>query len=230
MKNLFISDLHLGSPLFKSDNKIISLLDDKYDNIYIVGDIIDVWEDCSKFIIEDHKELILKINSLSNIKIVKGNHDPSIDKLKKIFPLSEISDCFSFKDYIFSCAIVHGDEFDKLVTKYSWLAKLLFPIHWILQRLGLNIKAFFRKLFYSVSSKRNKKYYTKLVSDIEKNLIKKYRLVYNYIVCGHTHFPKIVNINGFRYINCGDWIHNRTYVIYNEGEFTLMGENNNAIL
>jgi UDP-2,3-diacylglucosamine pyrophosphatase LpxH len=92
-----------------------------------------------------------------------------------------------------------------------------------LERLKLNIKAFFRELFYSVSAKRDKDYYIKLVGDIEKSLIKKYRPNYNYLVCGHTHLPKINKDAGVQYVNCGDWVHNRTYVIYDSGEFTLMG-------
>lgn len=223
MKNLFISDLHLGSPLFKSENEIIALLDESYDNIYIIGDIIDSWEDDVDRIVNEYKGLIDKINNLNNVRVIKGNHDPSIEKLQSIFSNCYVGNNDSFSDFIFSCIVVHGNEFDNLVTKYSWLAKLTFPIVWIGERFGFNIKACCRELFYSISSKRNKNYYTKLVSDIEKNLIKKYRSNYNYLVCGHTHLPKINRDLGVQYVNCGDWIHNRTYVVYDSGEFTLKG-------
>jgi hypothetical protein len=80
----------------------------------------------------------------------------------------------------------------------------------------LNIKAFFRELFYSISAKKDKKYYPDLVSDIEIKLKEKY-LPYGYVFCGHTHEPKIFE----NYVNSGDWVHNRTYIIYEDGKITL---------
>jgi UDP-2,3-diacylglucosamine pyrophosphatase LpxH len=41
------------------------------------------------------------------------------------------------------------------------------------------------------------------------------------VVCGHIHFPVIKDVDGIRYVNCGDWIENNTYVIFNENKFTL---------
>ena len=33
MRTLIISDIHMGSPLFKSEQFLINLLDDKFDNV-----------------------------------------------------------------------------------------------------------------------------------------------------------------------------------------------------
>ena len=64
MKILFISDIHLGSALFKSSAVIMKLLsDDSYGKIVIIGDIIDTWEGPIFKTIKDNQELINKINS-----------------------------------------------------------------------------------------------------------------------------------------------------------------------
>jgi UDP-2,3-diacylglucosamine pyrophosphatase LpxH len=39
------------------------------------------------------------------------------------------------------------------------------------------------------------------------------------VICGHIHKPEYKNIEGIEYINCGDWMENNSYVIYNEGKF-----------
>ena len=226
MKILFLSDLHLGSPLFESENEILSLLEGEYDKIFLVGDIIDIWESNLVCIVCDNQNLLKKINTLNNVVIIKGNHDPDIVGLESVFYKKYISDSFELNMDGKSVLIIHGDEFDWLVTRYSWLAKLLFPIHWFLERFGVNLKGWFRDLFCSISSKRDKKYYNELILEMEKELFNKYKNIYDCIVVGHTHLPKIIQEDGFTYVNCGDWVHNRTYVIYEDGQFKLRGEEN----
>ena len=44
MNKLYISDTHLGSPLFDSISYITSLITSpEFDEIYFLGDITDVW-------------------------------------------------------------------------------------------------------------------------------------------------------------------------------------------
>ena len=43
----------------------------------------------------------------------------------------------------------------------------------------------------------------------------------NYVICGHIHFPTIKKMDYMTYINCGDWIENNTYIIYDNNKFTL---------
>ncbi len=226
MKILFLSDLHLGSPLFKSEDKILSLLEEEYDKIIFVGDIIDVWENNLVCIVCHNQDLLKKINSLNNVIIVKGNHDPDLHSLESVFYKKYINDSFELELDGKRILIIHGDEFDRLVTKYSWLAKLLFPIHWFLERFGINLKGWFRELYCSISSKRDKKYYNELVLNMEKELFNKYKDLYDCVVVGHTHLPKIIQEDNFTYVNCGDWVHNKTYVIYKDGQFIMRGEEN----
>jgi UDP-2,3-diacylglucosamine pyrophosphatase LpxH len=213
MSILFISDFHLGSPLFKNEFAIYDLVTKgNFEHIYVIGDVIDTWENDTSKIVNKYKNF-LKLFDHTNVTIVKGNHDPDIATLKKIFPAAEIVMSKVIPDI---GIVIHGDEFDKLVTKYSWVAKIFYPVHWLLQRFGINIKAFFREMYNSISAKRNSPYYPELVSDIEIKLKEKY-LPYGYVFCGHTHEPKFFE----NYVNCGDWIHNKSYVIYDNGKIIL---------
>lgn len=227
MKVLFLSDFHLGSPLFNSNDEIISLLNKyTYDNIFLLGDIIDSWEDNVTNITIRNDELLDEINKFDNVTIVKGNHDPSIKVLETIFPNIHITDKYEYIIDKKKAILLHGDEFDFMVTKYSWLARLFYPIHWLLERFGLNIKGFLRDLYCSMSNKRDKKYFNKLLLSVETGLVNKYRNDYDYVIVGHTHMPKVVNLPDCKYVNCGDWIHNRTYILYDSGFFILRGDKN----
>jgi UDP-2,3-diacylglucosamine pyrophosphatase LpxH len=214
MKNLYLSDIHLGNPFFESEEYIIKLLNNEYKKIFLVGDIIDEWEDDVGDIVRDYKDLIDKLNSLDNLIVIKGNHDPSLEDLKFIFPNAEVCDDYFDEDD--NTLVVHGHEFDKLINKYNWLAKILYPIQWLFERFSLDLSYFFRNLFYSIAAKKDKKYYPKLVLDIEHKIVSTYTL-YDNIIVGHTHFPKIVEnkVDYISYINCGDWTHSCTYIEYN---------------
>ena len=45
------------------------------------------------------------------------------------------------------------------------------------------------------------------------------------VIAGHIHTPvdRIVKIGDdeIRYLNCGDWVENNSYIIYNNGKFTI---------
>lgn len=211
MKNLYLSDIHLGNPFFESKDYIIKLLDNEYYKVFLVGDTIDEWEEDVDSIVKEYQDLIDKLNSLDNLIVIKGNHDPSLKNLKTIFPNGEICDKYFDKDN--NSLVIHGHEFDKLINEYSWLAKILYPIQWSFERLNLDLSYFFRNLFHSIAAKKEKKYYSKLVLDIEHKIVSTYAL-YNNIVVGHTHFPKIVDNDNINYINCGDWTHSCTYIEY----------------
>ncbi len=218
MNRLFIGDLHLGSPLFKYFNEVIKLITGDYDEVVIVGDIIDTWEDDINNILKDSKRIITAINNLGQkAVIIKGNHDPSIEVMRAIFPKAQVLDKYINGKLL----VIHGEEFDSLVTKFDWLAKIMHPIHWIFQRFGWNIKGWFRELFHSISTKRQKKYYNDLISEVEKSTVRKYGVKYDYIVMGHTHLPKYVTTPMTVYLNCGDWVHNCTYIVSDGETYTL---------
>lgn len=223
MRVLFLSDFHMGSPLFKHDNRVKSLLHNGYDTIIIVGDIIDSWEDSVWDIVEKHQGLINAINALNNVIIIKGNHDPGVAELNMIFPNAFVMPEYDleFEDSVIK--IIHGHEFDDLILKYYWAAKLFFPFHWVMSRLGFDFKGWIGRLFHSISAKIQDKQYHDLVYAIETRAVDTYKSNYMAVVMGHTHAPKVVE-DDCTYVNVGDWVTHSTYVIFEDGKFLLKGE------
>lgn len=41
------------------------------------------------------------------------------------------------------------------------------------------------------------------------------------VICGHIHKPENKIVDGIHYLNCGDWIENNSYIVYENNEFTL---------
>jgi len=218
MKTLVISDIHLGSPLVDKKLEIMNLMKrEEYDTIVLNGDIFDVWEEPFNDILSTNFDFSILLHKLSKEKIVyfiMGNHDPHMIEIENLYPnIVVLRELLIDEDII----IVHGDEFDDLVTKYSWFSKLIFIPNWICERLfHFNLKASFREFFYSVSNKKNKPYYSELINDIEVEASKHYKDRCRYLIMGHTHTPKIVEGDDFTYINCGDIIHNKVCLEFDE--------------
>lgn len=229
--DLFLSDLHLGSPLFDSERELISLTGDKrFKRIFFVGDTIDVWEDDFYSIRQKFDIFVSHINQLiregKEVHIIRGNHDPDEMMLKYAWPQAKVHKTKYIED---DMIVVHGNEFDGAILKVEFINKLLyyFFIHPLIRFFNYDIRHKFQKMLSSVAARRDKSHYDKLVSQIEKDAVEKYQDKYNSIVMGHTHCPKVVDCSDGEchcdYINCGDWIHNKSYVIRNnKGEFKLI--------
>jgi len=221
MKKLFISDFHLGSPLFLKERQTTQLFNcSNYKEIYIIGDIIDTWENDVSKIIKQYDSLIRIINnSPAKVSIIQGNHDPSIDKLKFIFHSCDVVVNKEIDLDGKKVIMIHGDEFDAVVVKYLWMTKLWFPIHWVLERMGINVKGYLRELFHSISAKKQHKHYNDIVSAVEREAVKKYS-DYDIIIMGHTHLSKLVYTSKPIYINTGSLIHDPCCIEYDNGIFT----------
>jgi len=219
MTTLVLSDIHLGSPLVNNTKSILKLMQsDKYDTIVLNGDIFDTWEDSYKDILLLNLDFVKALHKISEEKLmyfIIGNHDPDKEEIKKYFHDIVVLDQLLIDDIL----IVHGHEFDDLVIKYSWLARLSFIPSWICERIfHINLKAYFREFFYSISNKKNKSYFPELINDIEKKSVSYYKNQCRYLIMGHTHTPKIVEDEECTYINCGDLIHNKVCIEFDENK------------
>jgi predicted phosphodiesterase len=104
--------------------------------------------------------------------------------------------------------MIHGDEFD---SDLGWMTKLFF-IHFILQRIGINIKAWFLSIAHKVirfikGLKKND-----LVFDAEKRIFNGYKKDYDVIIAGHTHVAKLYKDAQCVYMNCGCIISKPGYI------------------
>lgn len=223
---LFISDVHLGS---KGSNAV-ELLEvlKKYQpkKLFIVGDFIDGWLLQKRiFWTQDYVNVIRKILSYSKketeVIYVTGNHDEFLrEYTPSQFGNIYIVDEFVWNDYL----IVHGDKWDGIV-QLKWLGKLGSLGYETAIFIDRTMKRFGYKKSLSKMIKYRVKEAVKFIGRFEKELVNETkRRNLKGVICGHIHNPTDKYIDNIHYLNCGDWIENNSYIIYDNGNFKIHRE------
>ncbi len=221
---LFISDVHLGSKGSNAEQVLNVLKQYQPEYLFLVGDIVDGWLLKRKFRWpQSHTNVIRKIMSYSKngtkVIYLPGNHDEfAREYLDLNFGNIEIHN-----EYIWNNTyITHGDLYDGVV-KLKWLG--------VLGSIGydfaISIDRRLKKLGYKRSLskflKDKVKEAVKFITSFEDELCRQ-AIKHNCktVMCGHIHHPEDKLIGDVRYLNCGDWIENNSYIIYNENEYTVI--------
>lgn len=223
---VFVSDIHLGTRDSKAEEFLHFLKDNEFDELYLVGDIIDGWALKRRWIWpQAHSDVIQKIlrqaRKGTKVVYVLGNHDEFIRPFLPIF-LGDRMEVVNSCDYYGLDGkkywVVHGDFFDNITMTKRWLAvlgdrgyQLLLrmnrPLNYVRKRMG--------KKYWSLSAfikehvKKSVMYITNY-EDIVSRQAKSGR--YEGVICGHIHKAEHKIIDGVRYLNCGDWVESCTLV------------------
>ncbi len=221
---LFISDVHLGSKGSNAEQVLNILKKYQPEYLFLVGDIIDGWLLKRKFRWpQSHTNVLRKIMSYSKngtkVIYIPGNHDQFLREYGEFsFGNIEIHNEFIWNNTF----ITHGDLYDGVV-KLKWLGILgsvgydmAISIDRFLKRLGM-------KRSLSKFLKSRVKEAVKFITQYEMELIrqaKKHGCVN--VISGHIHHPEDRMVDGVRYLNCGDWIENNSYIICNDGKYTVI--------
>jgi len=222
MVTLVISDLHIGSKGCNAKEIFKLLKKTEYDRLILVGDIIDGWlfQKYKRFSDQHIKiiSLLMKISKTKPIIWISGNHD---EFLRKFTPMEmggiQIMDEYTENGIWFS----HGDLYDGIV-KLRWLGMLgsfgydaAIVIDRMMKSLG------YRKSL-SKFLKDNVKAAVSFMVDFENEMARQAtKRQCHTVVCGHIHKPNDKRIEDVRYVNTGDWIENKSYVIYTHSDELL---------
>jgi UDP-2,3-diacylglucosamine pyrophosphatase LpxH len=248
IRSLFISDIHLGSRHAHTKELIDFLTSVKKDEpefIYIVGDFIDGWKLKRNWYWDDNATLLIRkifgfIKRGTKVYLIAGNHDEFIRKFIDQYHILSFGNITITNEVIHESAagkkmmVIHGDAFD-LVTKHAkWLCVLGDIGYEFLLRLNHlvnKIRQIFRFKKWSLSKavKYNVKSAVNYMSDFEDCLVS-YGIKNGCdgVICGHIHHAEIKDINGFKYMNCGDFVESCSAIIEdNDGNFSLYYHNNN---
>jgi len=220
-KLLFLSDIHLGGPEFVYTKPLRKALCSVFwDAIYIVGDVVDVWETDVASIQESQAEFIKMINILSQetkVIIVKGNHDPAAVILSRIFPYARVYPDEHHTQIAGEYTIIcHGNKVDPA----NWYLRPAFDFRKYLERAfgeGLinKIAAWVKQKFYKAA-------YTRPWNHVDAGAVKKWADDARIIIMGHSHYAKVLITPKITYINLGRTIPpNPTYATFMDGEFKM---------
>lgn len=247
-RTLFVSDIHLGTKQSKVNYLLDFLRDNTFDNVYLCGDIIDIYALSHKWYWHiEHNTFIQKVLRLSRkgtkVIYIPGNHDDIVREwVKEVTPfmfgdieIKESDDYISKSGKTFK--IIHGDEFDGAFRSLGWL-------YWIGDRayefaLSLNnLLNWFRKKmgfkYWSLSSylKGKVKGAIQAVNNFEELVVRQCLTdCKDGIIYGHTHCPSMKTIKTKEIFNIGDHVESCTCLIEtSDGEFQLINTTNNTIL
>jgi UDP-2,3-diacylglucosamine pyrophosphatase LpxH len=235
VKSLFISDIHLGNKNSQADKLLEVLKQYEFQNLFIVGDFIDMTSLKRKFYWnQSHSTVIQKIlkysrNDVQTILLV-GNHDFYIRDLIKEGNIN-LGNILICDEYIYittkneKILLLHGDCFDGFVATH----KLLYLIGDLGYELSMKINLIYnkiRKLFglnywsFSAYIKKRVKNIIKFLTEYKKasmQLVKEKNC--DSLLMGHTHSPEIIS---GEYYNTGDFVESCSYIIEDlEGNLEL---------
>ena len=224
VKALFISDVHLGSKGSKASALLEMLKQYEPEYLFIVGDFIDGWLLKKRhYWTQDFTNLIRKILSYSKkgtqVNYITGNHD---DFLRHYSPIALGTRIKIVNDYVWKgYYITHGDLYDGIVSM-KWLG-ILGSIGY---EMAIGIDHFLKKLGHKKSLskylKNKVKNAVKFITDFENQLVYQAKeRGCKGVIAGHIHTPADKIIKDIHYLNCGDWIENNSYIIYDNEKFEL---------
>ncbi len=235
-RTIFLSDIHLGTKGCQAEHLLTFLKEHRCEQLYLVGDIIDGWRMKSGiYWPQTHSNVLRRFLTLTkrgtHITYVTGNHDEFLRRYSGIaLGNLEIVDAATHVSADGRrVLVVHGDEFDVITRYHRWLAwlgdigyHLLMEVnrhlHTVRSRLGFG--------YWSLSKwvKHRVKRAVGYISDYEGAVARSCKEKgYDAVICGHIHHAEIKDIQGVRYMNCGDWVESCTALAEdNEGRFHII--------
>ena len=232
--SIFISDVHLGLSNHIIHRLLLFIKNNTFDNLIIVGDFIDGWQLKRKFTWDDNCNLFIqKILKLSRkgvrVFYIYGNHDEFLEKYEGLsFGNIEIKERMSYLVEGNKYLVLHGHQFDGIVSKYKWLQYFGAIMYGNLLTMNYyfnKVRHFFGFDYWSISAwlKGKTKEAVQYVSDFE-SLLSDYveKEGYNGVICGHIHTPKDTKIGNIHYLNCGDFLETGTILVHESNELKLL--------
>ena len=246
-KSVFISDVHLGTRSCKI-KQLKSFFDSiKFDKLYIVGDLIDLWALKRKWYFpQEHSNMISKLIGFAKkekeVIYIPGNHDDFLRDLIDEIPNLNLGDIKIVDDYVYETHskkyyyLIHGDKFDFITVNQKWLSMLggyLYDklvslnnvFNWGRRKFGLGYWSLSK--FIKLRVKQAIMYF----NDFETILTNHAKeLGYDGVICGHIHHPTNKIVNDIHYCNTGDWVENMTALVDDGKTFKVIKWENGKII
>jgi UDP-2,3-diacylglucosamine pyrophosphatase LpxH len=223
---IFISDVHLGFSGCSAEFLLDFLRSTTCDYLYLVGDIIDIWQMKKKlYWPQAHNDVIRSILGKAKhgtkIIYVPGNHDELFRDfdLTHLGNLEIVNECIHTTSTGKRLLILHGDQFDSVVKCSRMMAIIGSRLYGMLLTVNVFINFLRRRLgcsYWSLAGmlKRRVKKAVNYISNFEMALVyAAEKHMVDGVVSGHIHHAEISIINDLIYCNCGDWVESCTALV-----------------
>ncbi len=235
-RSIFISDTHLGFRGARADYLLEFLESVECDTLYLVGDILDIWEmrrglhwpDTHNAVVQN---ILARARNGTRVVYIPGNHDEmmrdyagmSIEGID--ICLRAVHDCADGRRLL----VLHGDEFDTVVQcsrlvailgnrMYAWLIR---ANHWVNR-----LRSAFNRPYWSLAAhlKHRVKNAMQYIANYEEALMHEAREAgVDGLVCGHIHHAELRERDDLVYCNDGDWVESCTALVEDyRGELSLL--------
>jgi UDP-2,3-diacylglucosamine pyrophosphatase LpxH len=226
VRSVWISDVHLGFRGCSADFLLDFLHQTECEYLYLVGDIVDVWEMKKRmYWPQAHNNVIRTIlgKAKHNTKViyVPGNHD----EVLRDFDGMVLGNVEIQNEAIHTTAdgkkllIIHGDQFDGIVKCSPIISKIGSRLYDYLLRANRWVNFIRRKLgftYWSLAAflKHKVKNAVQYIGNFEEAVANEAsRQNVDGVVCGHIHRPEITRLHDVDYYNCGDWVESCTALV-----------------
>jgi len=234
-KTIWISDLHLGTRHCDAEGVLEFLKSHECERIYLVGDIVDLWHlRRNRFWPQSHNDVIQKLlrkaRKGADLVWIPGNHDEFCAHFAGIYG-NVVVKTHAIHSTVDGrrLLVLHGHEFDTVITHAKWLAhlgdfgytmllKANLPLNFIRNTLGLS--------YWSLSSyvKGRVKEAVSFIGRFQ-DAVAHYAEMHKVdgVVCGHIHTPAVADVRGIAYYNCGDWVESSSALVeHHDGRIELV--------
>ena len=223
---IWISDIHLGTRGCKAEYLLDFLKHTESEYLYLVGDIIDLWRmrrswDWKQSHNDVLQKLLRKARKGTKVMYIPGNHDEMFRSyLGMNFGHIEIRQRHVHvtrdgRRFL----ILHGDEFDGVISSAKWLAVIGDSAYNFALSLNTFLNRYRRSMgygYWSLSAylKQKAKAAVQFIGNYESTVAEEAsRLGVDGVICGHIHKAEMRRIGDVVYCNDGDWVESCTALV-----------------
>ncbi len=240
-KIYFVSDVHLGVPDYNSslqrEKKLVkwlSSIQPDATDLFILGDLFDMWFDYKRVVPRGFTRLFGKFAEMSdagiNIHYFIGNHDMWVfDYFEKELGFSIYREP---KQFVFDGKkffIGHGDGIGPGDISYKFIKRIFAGKlnQWLFARLHPNFGLGLANLLSKKSRVANGDF-EEASEDTENEILVKFckskleEEHFDYFIFGHRHIAMDFDLGkNSRYVNLGEWVKKPHYAVFDGGKLKL---------
>jgi UDP-2,3-diacylglucosamine hydrolase len=231
-KIYFASDFHLGLGTpeeIKAREQLLvkwfDMIKADADEVFLVGDLFDVWFEYKRVIPKGHTRFLAKIAELTDagipVHVFTGNHDMWMfgyfeKELGVKMYRAPISRQFNGKHFF----IGHGDGLGPGDKGYKFIKKIFASkfCQWLYARFHPNF-GIWLATYFSEKGAGKREHENQYKGDDKEFLVqfcnqhlKEFQI--DYFIFGHRHLPLVKQIQNATYINLGDWVKYNSFAVF----------------